>query len=150
MSIRNKVQAVSCPTCGAKTVEYRHRLSLGIVGALVKLYEKAGIAPFQISILDLSHSQMANFQKLRYWGLVQKSSDTGDRKGGFWAVTPLGGEFVLGKKRIREIALTYRATVQGTDGKAVAIFEIIEGYQYRGDFQDQIKEAGADTTPTMI
>ena len=150
MSGRSKVQDVSCQTCGAKTVEYRHRLSKGIVSALIKLYEKARASPFLISELGLSHSQMANFQKLAYWRLADRAVLPGDRKGGVWAVSIHGEAFIRGLSRMREIAVTYRGNIQRHEGTEIYIFSVIEGYQYRGDFKDQIKKAGDDPTPMMI
>lgn len=147
----SKKDPARCPHCDATMVEYSHRLSCGILFALVRLYETAKTAPFPIRELDLSHPQMSNFQKLQYWGLAEMSKTADDRKGGVWAVTLFGESFVHGHAGVKDIAVTYRGKVQRLEGDEVSISSVLEGYQYRGEFKDQAKESGAeDPTPMML
>jgi hypothetical protein len=87
--------AARCPTCGAKIVRYRHTMNRGLVGGLVALAEAGGEA--SLADLGLTRNQVDNFQKLRYWGLVEKvHRDDGTRVAGVWRVTLAGYRFLVG------------------------------------------------------
>ncbi len=93
-----------CPTCGAKRVEYTHRLSKGLASALARAYEVHGLRAFNPSIkLGLTHTQLANWQKLRYWGLIKSSE-----KGGQWQLTYSGARFLMGDMTVALKVKTYR------------------------------------------
>lgn len=75
--------------------------------------------------LKLTHTEHANFQKLRYWGLVHKPNK--EQKGkyvahdGVWLLTHLGSMFLNGTKKIRRTRKTSDNKVVGEDGPLVGI-----------------------------
>lgn len=96
-----------CETCGAKVVEYRHTLNQALVHALGRLYQLGGQA--HINDLGLSFSTINNFQKLRYWFLVDKvQSEEGHTRSGVWRLTDRGWDFVDGVIQVPRRAWTYR------------------------------------------
>ena len=124
-----------CNCCGAPIVEYKHSLSKGLARCLYRLVQ-AGGGPVNANTLGLNYNQQSNFQKLRYWGLIEKS-DPGSEKGGFWELTPKGWEFVKGSISVPRSAITYRGEVIRTEGGIVAITDITEGWWYRKEYAEQ-------------
>lgn len=126
-----------CPSCGAKTVEYKHGLNLLLAQALVSAFYGSTSAfrnqqliftkPFKVADLGLSHSQQANFQKLAYWEFVSKVADG-------WILNPRGADFVLGRAPAPRFAWTYRGKFKRYDGDDILIYEVIEGYQVRAEY----------------
>ena len=125
----------TCEACGAKVVEYKHRLNRPLIEALATAFKVAGIGPFQVGKLELTHSQQANFQKLRYWGLVERCvTEKNKHRGGWWRVTMFGARFLLGHKQTRIMSITFRGQVRRMEGEVVAVGDIVEGFELRGDY----------------
>ena len=60
----------TCPMCGQRIATYKHKLNKVLISALFKLRDHGGKG--KIDNLGLTHSEFANMQKLRYFGLVDK------------------------------------------------------------------------------
>lgn len=103
-----------CPHCDAKIVRYKHGLNEPLVGALVKLANAGGEA--NISKIGLTHNQICNFQKLRYWDLVRKCDVDG-----CWHVSTKGYSFLSGSISIKKQAITFRGKTVAFDGKDIFI-----------------------------
>jgi hypothetical protein len=85
-----------CDHCGHQETAYAHPLNRGLVLAFKALaeYYLANRRACNVNReLNLSHNQLANFQKLRYFGLV---SDTPQG----WYPSPLGLEWYRGEVSI--------------------------------------------------
>lgn len=124
----------TCSECGAKTVEYKHTLSKGLVRALDML-SGAGGGPININRLGFTHSQAANFQKLRYWGLVAMVYDEkGDRLAGVWQITPAGILFLGEVTKQHRSVWTYRSNVVRFEGPLVDMRDVDPEYRQREDY----------------
>ncbi|MEM7624792.1 MAG: hypothetical protein AAF333_04105 [Planctomycetota bacterium] len=123
-----------CPTCGAKLVEYRHRLNRGLVTVLRRLHEAGGIA--KLSDLGLTNSQWDNAQKLSYFELMVKHFRDGKRVGGTWEITELGRHFLAGEATVPGVAVTFRGERVRFEGKTVGVREVegVAGYRQRRDY----------------
>lgn len=121
-----------CNHCGAKIVKYWHRLNKPLCAAMIRIYKKAGLRAVKISDL-LTHNQVCNFQKLKYWGLVDKLSDN-EGKGGTWKLTPTAERFIKGELALPIRVQTFRGKVEEVDEEKILISKIIEGYQYRYEY----------------
>ncbi len=124
-----------CPHCGAKMVEYKHLLSKNLLRGFVRVV-KAHAPSHRFSFKNcenLSYSQAANLQKLKYWRLIDKPVDD-DAKGGEWVITDLAFQFLAGELRIRPSVWTYRSVVKRYEGEPVTIMQITEGWRYRPDY----------------
>jgi hypothetical protein len=97
-------------------MEYRHGLSRPLVDAMAKLYARHGRGAVNLKILDLTRNQWDNFQKLRYWGLVEKGKHAGE-----WRVTELGEVFLIRGAKVRRSVWTYRGVRQRFDGDLVTV-----------------------------
>jgi len=117
-----------CRECGAKKVIYRHRLNKGLVTGLRALYDAGGVA--KLSSLNLTVSQHNNFQKLRYWGYIEKQGKS------FWRITRPGNLFIRDECFAREIVRSYRGERMESpaDENVVRIGEVIPGYQKPEDY----------------
>ena len=124
----------TCPTCGAKMVEYKHGLSKGLCRALAKAWSAfSDTQPHEISEMGLDYNHRCNFQKLRYWGLVEKVGDpTG--KGGRWRVTSDGVKFLMGALRVQKAVWTYRGDAVRFEGPMVSHSDVTGGWELRTDF----------------
>jgi hypothetical protein len=127
----------TCPTCGQGVEEHRHSLNVGIVEALLDFYKRFGKNPGRVSDVIKEHNKACNWQKLRYFGLTEIYVTTSNaRKRGWWRVTSLGEEFILGKVKIQRMVWTFNAKILRGEGAFVSISDVIEGYMYRLDYAD--------------
>lgn len=123
-----------CSACGAKTVEYRHRLGGALGTGLVRLAH-AGGGPVNLKDLGLTRNQWDNFQKLRYFGLAEQvHREDGTRVAGVWRITPKGQSFVEGDQRVAEYIWTYRGKAVRSEGNPVGIRDLAAGYDQREDY----------------
>lgn len=124
----------TCGECGAKTVEYHHRLNVPLVLCLRRLYNE-GTGPTHLRDLNLNNSQINNFQKLRYFGLVEKSYDgDGERMAGFWQITQKGINFITGVGVCTSGVWTYRGEYKSSDPNFIHFYEVVGDYQKRPEW----------------
>ncbi len=122
-----------CEYCGANMVEYKHSLSKALVIGLSRIYDHG--KPVNLKRLKLTRSQWDNFQKLRYWDLVEQWVDTkGKRKSGFWRITKIGKDFVTCKKKVMKSVWTYRGETVRFDGKMIDISDVDVNYKTRPEY----------------
>ena len=113
----------TCECCGAKMVEYRHSFNYALAFCLHRIYLEEN--PVNIKTLDLHTYQWNNFQKLQYWGLVEKAFDhSGDRIKGMWSITERGIKFVEGRIKIRKSVWTYRSEPLRADGNEILFDDV--------------------------
>lgn len=86
-----------CKCCGQRVTAYTAPLNRGLALAFLEFADKrmALGRPIEKHELELSNSQYGNFQKLRYFGLLQHVD--GEKA---WEFTKLGMEFFLGKTKV--------------------------------------------------
>ena len=118
-----------CECCKAKIIKYWHNLNKSLASAMIRMYSAKGLDYTKISELKLSHAQICNFQKLKYWGFVMKGGVEGT-----WKLNRIAEEFIQGKTSVPKRMKTYRGKVIDEDGQQVLIKDIIEGYQWRKDY----------------
>jgi hypothetical protein len=124
-----------CPHCGAKMTEYKHSLSKNLLRGFVRVV-KASAPSHRFSFKNcenLSYSQAANLQKLKYWLLIRKPNDD-DAKGGEWIITDLAFAFLAGEVTLNPNVWTYRGITQRYEGEPLTIMKITGGWRYRPDY----------------
>lgn len=124
-----------CEHCGAKTVEYRHTFNLALASGLFKLYRRDD-ATSNLKYIGLTRNQWDNFQKMRYWGLVEKAGrDDGSRIGGVWRVTALGRRFIEAGEAIQRRVWTYRGNTVRFEGDHCFFLDFhAPGYEQRPSY----------------
>ena len=81
-----------CPCCGQRTIKRRHCLNAILVRALsVLAAEGNGCAKLREIEPFLNKSEYNNFQKLQYFGLIEKIPRTR-----YWKITEVGVNFLNG------------------------------------------------------
>lgn len=130
-----KKKEIICELCGAKMVEYKHGLSKGLMRVLHKVIQACDgrIDEFEFKDIKLNYNEGSNFQKLRYWGLIEKVGDA-DGKGGIWKLTEKALSFSQGNLTLQKFARTYRGNWVAYEGENVGIEEITGGWKYRPDY----------------
>lgn len=125
-----------CPHCNAKMVEYKHSLNKNVVACLWKFLEEGGLMAFKDIHQSFTFNQASNFQKLKYWGLVEKVEDEeGTRLGGMWAITTLGKNFLKNKTSVFKWVWTYRNKVVKYGGDQLFITDLgYEPYREKIDY----------------
>lgn len=96
-----------------------------MVVVLIKMYKfgKEWVHPLK----DLKTNN-GDYAKLRFWGLVQPSSDepTDEKKAsGFWRITEEGKRFVENKIKVKEKAFLFNNKCYGFNGKEINIIEAL-------------------------
>lgn len=128
------------PLCDATTVSYRHKLNRGLVAGLRRLDEAGGLS--KLAEINLTHWQVTDFQRLRYFGLVEKFRQDGKRVKGMWSITPRGREFLAETVRVRGTAITFRNRLVGIEDELVD-FRAAEGV---ADYK-QVADYACDAEP---
>ena len=123
----------TCPTCGHSIAEYKHSLNAGLVHAATVLADCGGEAV--ISKMGISHTQINNFHKLSYFGLVRPLGD------GVWKITERGHAFLDGREAVPRWAITLNGKVQRYEGELITIKTYLpRGYMRRADYAGQNRQ----------
>ena len=126
-----------CDHCGAKTVSYGHSLSRGLVGAML-VFSRLGEGPHLLSASQVNISQYNNFQKLKYFGLVEKAGE--GPHSGIWRITYLGWAFLRGEHNAPKRVRTYRGEVTEVDTERV-LFKDIDLTKFWEKHEDYVASA---------
>jgi hypothetical protein len=96
-----------CSHCGHINTAYVHKLNIPLVRALrqlVDFYENNHKGCNLQKDINLTKNQYNNFQKLQYFGLVNKTAHG-------WFPTDLGNNFILGKEKCQDISATMESII---------------------------------------
>jgi hypothetical protein len=93
----------------------------------------------EIKTLKMTSSMWTNFQKLRYWGLIEPVMGENTRKGGYWKITRLGSTFLQGGCKIPKKVVMFRNKLDSESDELISFSKVTDGYEYREDYKQQIK-----------
>ncbi len=113
-----------CEYCGACIESYKHRLSKGLVSSLYDFALKvknSGNKVQHLSDIGLNNNQFNNFQKLRYFELVEKSDKAGE-----WTITQKGRLFMAGQIGVESYAITFRNVVEEVSKDLIFVRDILK------------------------
>lgn len=114
----------TCPSCGGKLEGRWESLTRGLCFTLLKFYTattSTGSNHLHVRTIEaLNKTEFANFQKLRYFGLVQKSEQSG-----YWSITYSGFEFLRGRKDKPKKVYVFRNRVKEVDEQRVYLKDIL-------------------------
>ncbi len=132
----HEFEITSCPCCQGSVQAHRHSLSSGLLAGLKRLGEtEAGEA--NLEDLSLTRNQWDNFQKLRYWDLVEPVKVNGKGKTGIWKITSLGRTWLNTNKRqagVHKTAVTFRGERIRYEGPLVIPGDVDPEYRRREDY----------------
>ena len=128
-------ETYNCPTCHHTSNIFKHRLSAGIVGGLIKL-KRAVIETNQNDIHliedmkgrnELTRNEWTNFSKLRFHALVAHVTDEeGKRVQGRWLLTKRGNQFLRGEIDVPQYVRTMNNHVIHDEHDAEIPYVMIE------------------------
>lgn len=143
--------------------EYWHRLTPGLVSALVKLHRavryynrnrihihddmKIGARPD----FRLTDNEWTNFTKLRFHALAAKIDDENNHSG-YWLITRRGAQFLRGLTAVPQRVKTYRNRVIDHDEKLVAMRDFqrkVPWFEREFDYDIALPETKVDI-PALI
>ena len=130
-----------CGECGAPTLEYKHTLSKVLADSLIRLYrftQARKLDSATVADLMLSYSHASNFQKLRYWGLVEHRTKD-DKRTGRWAITQAGEDWVRCTSRLQRFAWTYRGKFVEFEGDPILITDVVPNFNWRIDWAEEAR-----------
>ena len=137
---KNTSKPVHCAHCGHPIKVHKHHLNKFLVNSLIKVYKFGGRQPVHLAEAALSANQVANFQKLRYWGLViPYITEETKRRRGWWVVTEKGQKFLQNKLTVPKIVRTFRIKVTEMEGALVGPNDVVGGWGFRGDYADDVR-----------
>lgn len=120
-----------CPVCGTKCVIYPRHLYFEMVKHFIKLSRlptKDGwvqIGDNSLGLEEFRNYTRAEFQKLQYWGLIERSQPHDLRDGVWWRLTEKGKEFLSGSLKIPDIAYVLNGKVLCFSNEMVDILEAV-------------------------
>jgi hypothetical protein len=93
----------NCPHCGQSVMKHKHSLSLAMVETLAKSLS----GDFHLrKDLNLTKNEYHNFQKLKYFKLVEMTG-----KAGYWKLSDKGSLFLSGKLSVPKWVQTFNNKV---------------------------------------
>lgn len=140
---------MKCEACGAKMVEYKHNINKPLLHGLTALFNAGGES--NLKHLHLDRSQWDNFQKLRYWGLVEKfKDDKGNRIAGTWTITAKGRDFLFNRVSVQKSTWTYRGDFKRYDGEHIYAKDIDDiSYKIREEYASEAMAHSSDNALFM-
>lgn len=121
----------TCDHCGARLSGRWERVTPGLVNMLIKFRQaihakgKNDVNPNRDC--QMTHSELANFQKLRFHGLVAHVEEEGERASGRWLITRRGQDFLRGVVAIAPEVFIFRNQIEKrTDKDSVFLKDIFK------------------------
>lgn len=116
----------ACPHCGANISPRWEPLNAALVGILIKaiqyVHERNENRFNANRDLGLTHNQAANFQKLRFHGLVAHADQ--DKRSGYWLITARGGQFLRSEMNVPKQVKVFRNKVMDHSPELVWIWQM--------------------------
>jgi len=128
-----------CPTCLGSTSKYWHKLTPGLVQALVKAYMRVcekGENVVHKNELELDHSEYGNFQKLRFHALIARYKRDGIAQRSTWLITKRGARFLKGDYEVPARVQTFRNAVVAHSDIMVDLTRVMKSDPYWEGYED--------------
>lgn len=149
------VVAHNCTECGKPhVVQDSHKESLtkikcSMLKAAAELVKRTGKNDFKKSDLpEQNHSEYANFQKLRYHGLIAQVKVNGVKMRDRWCVTRNGWAFLRGELQLPKFVMVQNNTTleYGRSEALVSLLDVLKS----GDYMETAFEYFDEDTGAMI
>lgn len=123
-----------CHCCGQFVKMYTRPIYGAMVHGLIVMYRHGAAdgyvhVPTLLARLKMNTADACT-AKLKFWGLVTEkfNDNTKKRCSGFWKLTPLGVDFVLGRATVKEKIMLLQNKFQGFKGKDIYVREALGKY----------------------
>lgn len=114
---------VRCPACDQFAKVYRRNIYATLAKHLISMWTMGGPHRRFLSLSQDLNQGGGDMGKMRYWGLVDEESTVLGENGrqGYWRLTTLGVDFVLGRVTLPKYAYIYDGVCLRLDGPQVSI-----------------------------
>ena len=146
MAARYEKDGMSCPCCEQFAKVYKRSITLTEVKILAKIYDvvlgKRTVAPTEQWVKigadgDL-RTQGGDFAKLRFWSLIEEREGErpdGSKRAGYWRITELGIQFLLGTTRVPRYVWIYNNQVvappDGVANKNITVYDVAKSFDFQ-------------------
>ena len=137
-------KGANCVVCGRLAKVYRRSISDAQARSLAEIFDKHGHE--WASLPDDGDNRHREEHKLRYWGLLEESTERREDggRGGMWRVTALGARWVCGQVTVPKYAYTYQNRVLRLDGEQRSFADALKE---PFDLRSIMVDTEADLTP---
>lgn len=117
-----------CPCCNQHVQVYRRPMYGTLARALIACYLAGGTDRYVHSSdlgITLRGGEMG---KLAYFQLVveERAQRPDGGRTGYWRVTPLGADWLFGRRKVSKYAWVYDGQVRGYDGPMVSVADVLD------------------------
>lgn len=96
-----------CPHCGQSMMIYRRTIRANMLECLFKLFEKYGYQEKKVHDIEPDGILSADFEKLRYWNLIESGKNVNT-----WKITEHGVDFLSGTINVKKFVFIYNKVRQ--------------------------------------
>lgn len=124
-----------CPCCDRWGKIYGRNINKTMAAAVVWLFQQEGDEngwvhlPTKAPLWLMRSKQLPS---MRWWGLIERKAkdpkDASARFSGFWRLTELGKQWVVGHASVPRMAWTYDGEVERLDGDPVTVSQCFDSY----------------------
>ncbi len=132
-----------CPHCGASMKMYWQNLSKGLVSSLIKFGQEIRARNNNdIHLTDdlkLDNFEYTNFNKLKFFGLVEPSDESGR-----WRLTEKGMDFLANRIAVPQKVRTFRNKTKERSTQLITISDLMteqKSEYWQSEFPFRIKES---------
>lgn len=143
-----------CRCCGASLVMPVHSLTRGLVGILqacAYVAREQGTYEIDPADVNLTHAQLCNLQRLRYFGLMVMTVKDGKRVPRHWTITRKGWQFLAGDIQVFKQMRSFRNRIvhwdetEAPEIPMVSIIDVMRSktdpyWQQKADFVEVARE----------
>lgn len=145
MASRYEKDGMHCPCCEQFAKVYRRSITLTEVKVIAKVYnlarkaQPASPTTHWVKIgTDGIATRGGDYAKARYWGLIEEREgerDDGSGRAGFWRITELGIEFLLGAARVHRYVWLYNnkpvAPPPGSSNPSLTVYDVAKKFDFQ-------------------
>lgn len=137
MTELNADKGFICPHCGSFCKRYYRKMNANMCIVMIALFNKKkfGFVKIEEFMRVNGFKRSGDFPYLVHWGFLEKMEgkrEDGSSKNGFYKLTEMGREFVLGKRSAMQTVILFNGKHEGFEGEFVNIKEAL-GKQFRYD-----------------
>jgi len=145
-------EGTTCPCCGQNAKIYKRKLNAWMARALIAFFHASKSAARFHALTVLSDPKYSglktsgDYGKLVYWGLIEEAEDIpkakdGNPNTGYYRMTALGRDFVMGATKVRRYICIYNNTLVESEDESEATTSITEALGNQFNYNELMGKA---------